>query len=275
MLRITTVVENSPGELKSLLHEHGLSFHIDTGAHSLLFDTGQGDALVPNARHLRIDLSSVTRVVLSHGHYDHTGGLRAFAAQSPQFELVTGPGCLDDKYAEVGAACEFLGNDFDADWLAENGIDHVTLNEPIRELVPGVHALTDFPRVHPDEVINPRFKVLRDGKLVTDDFADEVMLAVDMPEGLIAILGCSHPGVKNMLDAATQRLGKPIHTVIGGTHMVEASPESIALTAAYLREKEISVIGMSHCTGKAAMETLSAMDSGYYHNRTGTALFIN
>jgi 7,8-dihydropterin-6-yl-methyl-4-(beta-D-ribofuranosyl)aminobenzene 5'-phosphate synthase len=275
MLRITTLVENSPGELKSLRHEHGLSFHIDTGDHSLLFDTGQGGALVPNAQHLRINLSAVSCVVLSHGHYDHTGGLRAFASQSSRFELVTGPGCLDDKYAEVGAACEFLGNDFDGAWLAENGIHHVTLNEPTRELVPGVHALTDFPRLHPDEAINPRFKVLRDGDLVTDDFSDEVMLAVDAPEGLIAVLGCSHPGVKNMLDAATERLGKPIHAVIGGTHLVEASPESIALTAAYLREKKISVIGMSHCTGQAAMDTLSAMDGAYYHNRTGTALFIN
>lgn len=275
MVRITTLVEDSLGEHKGLIHEHGLSFHIDTGRDCLLFDTGQSDALVLNAAKLRIDLSEVRLVVLSHGHYDHSGGLRALAACASGFGVVTGQGFFDDKYGDLGAACEFLGNDFDAQWLAENGIAHTTLTEPVREVAPGVHVLTDFPRRHPDERVNPRLKVRVGGALVEDTFADEVMLAVDTPRGLIAVLGCSHPGVKNMLDAAAERLGRPIHAVIGGTHLIEASPDSLALTIQYLEQKEIAVIGASHCTGAAAMDRLAAFDNCYYRNGTGTALILD
>ena len=275
MLRITTLVENSPGEHKGLVNEHGLCFHIDNGGNPLLFDTGQTDALVRNAAQLRIDLTDVRTVVLSHGHYDHSGGLRHFAAAKADFGVLTGPGFFTDKYGELGAAHEFLGNDFDARWLADNGIGHTTLDDPVREVEPGVFALTDFPRIHPDETINPRFKLRVDGVFVDDAFADEVMLVVDTPRGLIAVLGCSHPGVKNMLDAAVQRLGKPIHAVLGGTHLMEASPESLELTFEYLRQKAIAVIGVSHCTGAAAMNGLTAFGGRYYHNRTGTALLID
>ena len=192
-----------------MIHQHGLCFHIDTGTDRLLFDTGQNDALIHNAAQLRIDLTAVRHVVLSHGHYDHSGGLRHLAAATSGFEVITGRGFFDPKYAEMGPAHEYLGSDFDARWLADNGIAHTTLDEPIRELVPGVYVLTDFPRIHPDEVVNPRFKLRRNGSFVPDDFADEVMVVADTPKGLVAVLGCSHPGMKNMLDAAVERLGKP------------------------------------------------------------------
>lgn len=275
MLRITTVVENSPGEHKGLIHEHGLCFHIDNGRERLLFDVGQSEALIRNAAQLRVDLTGVSWVILSHGHYDHTGGLRALAAWTSGFRVMMGPGFFDDKYAQSGGAYEFLGNDFDRAWLVDKGIANEALDGRVREVVPGVFAVTDFPRVHRDETVNPRFKVRRDGRFVEDTFADEVMLAVDTPRGLVAVLGCSHPGVKNMLDAAMQRLGKPIFAVLGGTHLVEASPESLALTIEYLNQKEIRVIGVSHCTGDTAMEKLAAYGSSYFHNRTGTALFID
>jgi len=275
MLQITTLVENSPGEHKGLIHEHGLCFHIDRDGERLLFDAGQSDAAVRNAALLRIDLSRVRRMVLSHGHYDHSGGLRALAAHLPAFELITGEGFFADKYGDRGCAHEFLGNDFDERWLAERGITHTTVNQPVREVAPGIFALTDFPRVHPDEKVNPRFVLRTADGFVPDSFADEVMLAVDTPKGLVVLLGCSHPGVKNMLDAASDRLARPIYAVIGGTHLVEAPPESLALTIDYLKRKDIRVIGVSHCTGAVAMESLATFGDRYYHNRTGTALFVD
>jgi len=215
--------------------------------------------------------------VLSHGHYDHTNGLRFLAAVNPTFELLTGQGFFADKYGQPGdAAYEFLGNDFDARWLADNGIAHTTITGPVRELVPGILAITDFPRLHPDETDKPRFRVRVDGGFALDTFGDEVMLAIDTSRGVIALLGCSHPGVKNMLDAAVQRLGKPLYAVIGGTHLVEAPPESVALTIEYLRQQAVRVIGASHCTGAVAMERLrAAFGDRYYHNTTGTALFVD
>jgi 7,8-dihydropterin-6-yl-methyl-4-(beta-D-ribofuranosyl)aminobenzene 5'-phosphate synthase len=275
MLQITTLVENSQGEHLGLVNEHGLCFHIDIGGNSLLFDTGQSDAVIRNAARLRIDLTELRYVVLSHGHYDHSGGLRPLAAEAPGFTVVAGKGFFDGKYGERGAAHEFLGNDFDAQWLSRKGISCMTLDEPVRQLLPGVYVLTDFPRIHPDETINPRFKLRVDETFVPDPFADEVMLAIDTSKGLVAVLGCSHPGMKNMLDAAVDRLGKPIHAVIGGTHLVEASPESLDLTVEYLKRKAIPVIGVSHCTGATAMDRLKVLGGSYYHNRTGTALVVD
>lgn len=277
MLRITTLVENSPGEHKGLVHEHGLCFHIEADGIRLLFDVGQTDAFVRNAAKLRVNLHAVSRVVLSHGHYDHSGGLRVLADYTSGLglEVITGTGFFDEKYGYRGAAYEFLGNDFDAEWLAEVGIAHVTLDEPARELAPGIHAITDFPRIHPDEVVNPRFQVRVNGTFETDTFADEVMLAIDAPRGLIAVLGCAHPGVKNMLDAAAARLGRPIYAVIGGTHLVEASPDSLALTLQYLHQKDIALIGASHCSGAEAMGRLmTEFGARYFHNRTGSILLL-
>jgi 7,8-dihydropterin-6-yl-methyl-4-(beta-D-ribofuranosyl)aminobenzene 5'-phosphate synthase len=275
MLRITTLVENSPGEHKGLVHEHGLCFHIDTGRDRLLFDTGQSDALVRNADRLRVGLDGLSYVALSHGHYDHTGGLRPLAACASGFKVVTGAGFFADKYGVNNGASQFLGNDFDADWLERNGIAHVTVDEPVRELVPGVYAVTDFPRTHPDETVNPRFKLRTEHGFVADTFADEMMLVADTPRGLVAVLGCAHPGVKNMLDAAATRLNKPIHAVIGGTHLVEASTDSLALTLQYFADQNIAVIGASHCTGGAAMGKIAAAcGDKYFHNSTGTTLFV-
>ena len=223
-LTVTTLVENSPGEHKALASEHGLCFHVDTGSATLLFDTGQSRAILDNAAKLRIDLSGLEHVVLSHNHYDHSGGLRTVAGAATGFTLTVGRGFFTPKYAERGAALEYLGSDFDEAFLKARGIRWSSLGEPVRRIAPGVHVLTDFPRTHPDEVVNPRFKVLADGRVQPDRFDDEILVALDSPRGLVVLLGCSHPGVKNMLDAVRQRLGRPIHAVLGGTHLVEAAP---------------------------------------------------
>ncbi len=276
MIQITTVVENSPGTHNALIAEYGLSFFIDTGRDALLFDTGRTGLLVPNALRLALDLKRVRRVVLSHGHFDHSGGIRALVEQNADFELVTGKGFFEPKYATMGVAYEYVGNDFDADWLSEHGIAHQSVDMPVWEVVPGVHALTDFPRIHSDEVVNPRFKLRVDGGWADDPFADEVMLAVETPKGLVAVVGCSHPGIKNMLDAVSERLNQPIYAVIGGTHLMEASSDRIGVTLDYFRQKDIKIIGASHCTGSEAVERIrQVFGERYYANSTGAALFFD
>ncbi len=274
MIRITTLIENSSGEHLGLKHEHGLSFCVEANGRKVLFDTGQSGAFIDNAAQLRIDLSDLDSVVLSHGHYDHSGGLRSLRAVSGRFELIVGKGFFADKYAEKNGGFEFLGNNFAEKYLIQEKIVYSQLSAPIREIVPGVFAVGDFPRTNADETINPRFKILTEKGFVPDTFADEIMLIVDTPKGLAALLGCSHPGMRNMLEAVKTRFGKPLYAVLGGTHLVEAADGGLKASIDYLAGGSIPVVGVSHCTGQGAMANLKDTASGYFHNRTGSALII-
>jgi len=275
LIRITTLIENTMGEHLALKNEHGVSFCIETGAHKVLFDSGQSGTFLENAAQLRVDLSDLEFVVMSHGHYDHSGGLLALSEKAKKFEVVVGKGFFDEKYAALpGGGYEFLGNNFTAGDLQTRKIPYSELTVPVRELVPGVFVMTQFPRIHPDEVIKERFKLFKNGEFVPDRFDDEVMLIVDTPKGLVALLGCSHPGMRNMLDAVKAHFKKHIHAVLGGTHLVEAGPEAFKASIDYLEHSDLGAIGVSHCTGAGAMKILGETESRYFHNRTGTSLVI-
>ena len=200
--------------------------------------------------------------------------MRDLITLTNRFELVVGKGFFNEKYAERDGSYEFLGNDFTEDFLKERRIRYGELATPVRELITGVFVLGNFPRIHPDELINPRFKLLTQGEFVPDAFADEIMVVADTPRGLVALLGCSHPGMRNMLDAAKNRFSKPIFAVLGGTHLVEASRDCLRTSIGYLRSGDIGMIGVSHCTGKDAINVLADSESRYFHNRTGSSLII-
>ena len=273
-LKITTLIENSMGEHLSLKNEHGISFYIEKDNHKLLFDTGQSGAFIYNAKELQIDLSELEYVILSHGHYDHSGGFRPLVAEVNSFELIIGKGFFTEKYAYRNNSYEFLGNNFNENFLKERNIPYRYVTEDITEIIDGVYVITNFPRNYKDEVINPRFKLLQDGKLVDDKFLDEILVAIDTPRGLVILLGCSHPGMKNMMEAAKNLLNKPIYAVLGGTHLVEASKESLSISIDYLNNSDIKIIGVSHCTGDVASEKLSISNERYFHNRTGSSLIV-
>ncbi len=274
MTIITTLVENSPGEHRGLGTEHGISFHIRHNGRSILFDTGQSEAFIRNAAKMRVRLSATDFVVLSHGHYDHSGGFRPLCDVAEDFELRVGKGFFDDKYAVRNGAYEYLGNDFDESFLSGRGIRFAFAAEATEEILPGIFVLSDFPRLHADEVVNPRFLLRRKDSFVPDMFEDEILLAIDTRKGLLVLLGCSHPGMKNMLDTVKKRLGRPIFAVLGGTHLVESKGEGLERSLAYLNDGGIGIVGVSHCTGKDAVERLRASCPGFFHNVTGSSLFV-
>ncbi len=273
-VKITTLIENSPGEHHALKTEHGISFFIEKDGHHILFDTGQSGSFIENAEQLRADLVSLEYVVLSHGHYDHSGGFRALTRVTTSFKLILGEGFFDEKYGYKNNSYEYLGNNFDEKFLNDQGISYQFAKQQLTELVPGIYIVTGFPRIHEDEVINQRFKVMKDGFFQPDPFDDEVLLAVDTPEGLVVLLGCSHPGMKNMIDAATTLIKRPAYAVLGGTHLVEANEYSLGLSMEYLQNDALKVIGVSHCTGQVAMDQLAVSNNHYYHNRTGSSLIV-
>lgn len=277
-IQITTLVENSPGEHLGLVTEHGLSFFIQTDTCSLIFDTGQSDALIRNAEKLEIDLFSADHLVLSHGHYDHSGGVRPLLkAGGTGFR----PHChihrkfFGKKYGIAGERCEYLGSDFNRELIVRRGCELHEHDQGLVELSEGIWIVGNFERTHPEELIHQRFALLEGEEMHPDSFEDEIMLVVDSPRGLVLIMGCSHPGIMNMIDTVRNRIGKKIHAVIGGTHLVEAGSRQLDCAVDYLFKLECNAIGVSHCTGKKVMDRLSGIDPRFFHNRTGSSLFIS
>ncbi|GAB4371582.1 MAG: MBL fold metallo-hydrolase [Spirochaetales bacterium] len=273
-MRIVTLVENTAGVHKGLRSEHGLAFYVETRGKSLLFDTGQTNAFLENAEKLRIDLSNLDVVCISHGHYDHSGGMRSLLRAGVKPPVWMGKGFFEEKYTREGTTYEYVGNDFDATYFQKEGVEYREVDTEVQEILPGVYAVSRFERIFPDETINPRFWVLREGRFEQDTFRDEILLVLDTPKGLVVLLGCSHPGVKNMLSTVRKRFPSRIHAILGGTHMVEAIDESRSESIEFLAGSPVERVGVCHCTGEKASREINERIEGSFTNHTGSMLWI-
>jgi len=250
-LKITVLAENTAGKC-GLLAEHGLSFLIETGRSKVLFDTGQGLALRHNAEQLKVDLKTITAVVLSHGHYDHTGGL-TFALNGMNCpRLYVHPEAFSLKYTRDpdGSAREVgmtAGNKITAGELAE-----IVFVEEKTMIAPGLFLTGPIPRTTRFEDTGGAF--FKDPECrIPDDLPDDQALFAETKNGTAVILGCAHSGVVNTLRyIQTLTDNRPIHTVIGGMHLLHASPERMDQTVAELRRLNILRLIPCHCTGFAA-----------------------
>lgn len=276
MLSLTALMDNKPTEHKALIAEHGLSLHVQYGNRRLLFDCGSGANPLRNAHRLGVDLKDLDAVILSHSHYDHAAGFRDLTESGlGSRDLYTGPNFFEAKYAKNGVRFTNLACGFDAGFLEENGIRHHEVRG-MEELFPGVWLISGFPRVHSFETIPERFVRRTEAGFVTDDFGDEVCMALEIEGGLAVLVGCSHPGILNMMTQVSRLLGKPIRAVFGGTHLVEADENRIRETIRSLREMGLEILGLSHCSGDAADCAICADPSIQgCHLGTGDCIFFD
>lgn len=258
MLQITALMDDKLPKDSALLSEHGLSFFVQYHSLRLLFDCGMTDAAQQNARSLSIDLKNLDGVILSHSHYDHAGGFRSLAEQDLQIpRLYTGPGFFRPKFAWKEGILRDLSCGFDPDFLKGHHIIHQEITGAV-QIHPGLWLISDFPRVHNFETIPERFVLKTAEDLVADDFSDEVCMALEVEGGLAVLVGCSHPGILNMLCHIQNLLKKPIRAVFGGTHLVEADAQRIDITIDTLEKMGLEILGFSHCSGDAARNAMDA-----------------
>ncbi len=252
MLHITALMDNKPTEHKALIAEHGLSLFLTYDDKRILFDCGSGANPLYNAHKLGIDLKNLDAVVLSHSHYDHAAGFRdliegGFGSR----ELYTGTHFFVRNYAENGVRHTDLSAGFGPDFLDQYGVTrHEVTNH--MQIFPGLHLITNFPRVHEFEKIPRRFVRRCGDAFIPDDFSDEICIAVEVEGGLAVLVGCSHPGILNMITHVHKLLGKPIKAVFGGTHLVEADGQRIEATVDALHAAGLEILGLSHCSGEEA-----------------------
>lgn len=256
---ITVIVENT-AQGHGLLGEHGLSFWIEIGSQRILFDAGQTDIVSHNAGLLGIDLSSMDAVVLSHGHYDHTGGLAAIARSKTWHKegvvACAHPQALEDKYARnANGTGRYIGMSGESRKALVESFELQTTQAPA-EVTGGLMVTGSVPRVTDfEDVGGPFFKDPECRQ--PDDLTDDQSAFLETSAGTVVILGCTHAGVVNTLRYIKQLVpNRPIHTVIGGTHLVNANKTRINKTVEALREIGIQRLFPLHCTGFQAAARL-------------------
>lgn len=258
MLRITALMDNKPTEHRALLAEHGLSLYVEYNGRRILFDCGAGPNPLFNAHRLGIGLKDLDAVILSHSHYDHAAGFRDLTEKGlGSSRVYTGPSFFEPKYARDGVRHTDLSAGFDQAFLKEHNIRHQQV-DGLRELFCGAYLISGFPRIHSFERIPERFVRRTGSGFVRDDFCDEICMALDVDGGLAVLVGCSHPGILNMVCHVREVLGKPIKAVFGGTHLVEADGQRIEITVERLKALGLEILGLSHCSGDAADRVICA-----------------
>jgi len=255
---ITTLVENNIAQGgKALLAEHGLSFYIEAGDRKILFDTGQGLAISNNARVLGIDLNRIDAVVLSHGHYDHSGGLRSILDCNKNFTLYGHPAVFSPKVKEHHANFKYIGIPIEKYDIESSGIP-LKLGKKSVEIAPGVITSGEIALENDFEDVEPMFFIKTDIAVVPDTLADDQCLILDTAKGAVVLLGCSHRGVINTLRHVARLKGTAkIHAILGGLHLGKASDGKLAKIIDHLREFKLEMIGVGHCTGPRAFLALA------------------
>jgi 7,8-dihydropterin-6-yl-methyl-4-(beta-D-ribofuranosyl)aminobenzene 5'-phosphate synthase len=278
-VRITTLSENGVAPRpRGLLGEWGLSVLVEVNGLKVLLDAGQSVSAVNNGDIMGVDWPGISAVVLSHGHYDHTGGLRRVLLRMRKtVPVIAHPDVWAPKYlrvtkeetpAYIGVPCqqaelERLGADFeltrDPAWLTD---DVVASGE--------IPMVTDF------ETVDPGMYVKEEKALVPDPLADDQALFMKTERGLVVVLGCAHRGVINTLRHAQRVTGvETIHTVVGGTHLIRASEAQLEQTIAELTLLGVQRLGVSHCTGNAASVRLAQGFGGdFFFNNAGTQISL-
>jgi 7,8-dihydropterin-6-yl-methyl-4-(beta-D-ribofuranosyl)aminobenzene 5'-phosphate synthase len=251
-LSLTVLVENTAGG-RGLLGEHGVAFHLEADGQRILFDTGQGMALAHNAERLGVDLRALDAVVLSHGHYDHTGGLPGLLELGARPALYLHPDALGPKY---NAGLQDIGAPLTERAVLQAKSERMVPCIEPTEVVPGVWATGEIPRCTPFEDTGRTFYRDNEGTL-TDTLLDDQALVVETHGGLVVLLGCGHSGVINTLKHVHRVSGGvPLRALFGGLHLLNADMERIQATADALARYDIGLLGPNHCTGQRALSVL-------------------
>lgn len=246
-LEIQVLIENVVFN-KNFVAEHGLSILVKKDDKEVLVDTGQSENFIRNCDLMGIDVEKIQKVILTHGHYDHIGGLEGLLEKNSYIKIYAHKRILDRKYA-----------------LRKNGnIDEIGFNlaiynkyknnfvliEEDTEVEKGFFVITSTDIFYDNEFTTKNFLIEEKGEKIKDDFLDEVFVVVKEEDGINVITGCSHTGILNILETAKRRFdGSPLKSLIGGFHLRGMPEEKIIEIAKKIDSYGIKKIYTGHCTG--------------------------
>jgi 7,8-dihydropterin-6-yl-methyl-4-(beta-D-ribofuranosyl)aminobenzene 5'-phosphate synthase len=272
-IRVTTLCENTAGQ-ERILAEHGLSMLLEVDGQAFLLDTGQTYTVLHNAQTLDVDLRHISAVVLSHGHYDHTGGLRHLSRWVKQMRVLAHPDVLRPRYViQDEQPPRHVGLPFTFDELEGNGVRFEFSTSPT-ELSSRVILTGQIPRTTAYEEMDKHLCVNVDGVWEQDHVWDDQAIIIKTHLGLVVALGCAHAGIINTLTYAQQITGEErIYAVLGGTHLGPASSEQLLGTVEALEALRVQKLGVCHCTGSRAGALLAEVfGDRFFYNTAGTVV---
>ncbi|MEW6446493.1 MAG: MBL fold metallo-hydrolase [Bacillota bacterium] len=248
-MKVTVLVENTVGRTLPIFGEHGLSLWLEFDGHKVLFDTGHCGSVVTNAFRLGVDLRAAEAVILSHGHSDHTGGLRDVLNLIGRPVPVYGHPDIFSGHRVSSPADRYVGIPFSREELEAAGAEFVLVEQPL-EAFAGFWLSGEVPRRTPFEKGDPRMYVYQGTEQVPDPVADDLSLYIETPAGLVILLGCAHAGVVNIIEHARAVTGvNKVAAILGGTHLGPVAPEQMEATVSYLKELDLKLLAANHCTG--------------------------
>ena len=273
-MKIINLIEDTKG-IEGCVYEHGLSFYIETKNHKILMDTGATDAFLENAKVLNLDSAKVDTVIISHGHYDHTGGLLAFAKLNPEAKIYIQKSAQGDFYNYRNQEEKYIGMD-----KKIAGLSQVVFLEGDLEIDQELSIFTDVTGRKLWPKGNEILKKKCGNEFLQDDFCHEQYLVVTEDDKRVLLSGCAHNGILNILERYTELFkNNPTH-VISGFHMMKKKDEYTAEDTQMIEEtarilgKMDTVFYSGHCTGEYPLQVLKGiMENNLTEIHSGDEVF--
>ena len=274
--KITVICENTVSVPK-LTGEFGLSFLIERDKNTL-FDTGQGIGIIQNLKMLGKDINKIERIILSHGHFDHTGGLAAVLKEKGgKTPVFVNPDIFTEKVTQFetsqGNVTIPIGLLLKEEGYESAGAEFMPV-EGIAKIDDGIFACSNIKRAPGWKTWDVRLKQRKNDAVIDDPFNDDLSLLLETESGPVVILGCAHAGIVEILDNIAGEKGyKEFHAVIGGTHLGTAPLDYVNRAIDALKKYKVKVIGTSHCTGFRAAATIFSNFQNEFRESTAGAVF--
>ncbi len=249
-VKIAILTENTVNA-RGLLAEHGLSVLVEAKGRRLLFDAGQSGVYRHNAGRMGISLEELDGIVLSHGHYDHTGGLEEYAGEKPPVVYMRRT-ALEKKLCTGRDKTAF--REIGIPWRERKMPFAFHFTKEKEEIFPDIYVLGEIPAVVPQEKQPGLFYVQRGERILPDPMADEQLLVIRTDEGLAVFAGCAHVGILNCLERVKGAFpGERFRFLLAGMHLRGCGNRRIEDTVQGLRGYGFAHIIPLHCTGTEAI----------------------